>query len=148
MSIFKNIEQEIIKALKGGEKERLTVFRGLKSDLKYKMIDKGEDLTDEETIAILKSAAKKRRDSIDQFTKGGRNDLVQQEKFGLEIIETYLPKQMTEDELMPIIKEAIEEIGADSPQKVGLVMKAVMPKVKGMADGKLINQIALKLLSK
>lgn len=147
MSIVNQIDQDIIKALKGKEKEKLTVLRGLKSDLKYKIIDKGDELTEEEALAVLNSAAKKRKDSIEQFEKGGRDDLVQSEKFGLEIIMGYLPEQISEEELTAIIKTAIEETGADSPQKIGLIMKAVMPKVKGRADGKQINQIAVKLLN-
>ena len=147
MSIFKQIEQDLIKALKEGEKEKLTVLRGLKSDLKYKLIDKGDELTEEDSLAVLNSAAKKHRDSIEQFEKGGRDDLVQKEKFGLEIIQSYLPEQLGEDELLTIVKQAIEETGADSPQKIGLIMKAVMPKVQGRADGKLINKLAVKLLT-
>lgn len=147
MSIVNQIDQDIIKALKGKEKEKLTVLRGLKSDLKYKIIDKGDELTEEEALAVLNSAAKKRKDSIEQFEKGGRDDLVQSEKFGLEIIMGYLPEQISEEELTAIIRTAIEETGADSLQKIGLIMKAVMPKVKGRADGKQINQIAVKLLN-
>lgn len=147
MSIVQQIDQDIIKALKGHEKDKLTVLRGLKSDLKYKIIDKGDDLTEEEALAVLNSAAKKRKDSIEQFEKGGRDDLVASEKFGLEIIMGYLPEQISEEELTAIIKEAIAETGADSAQKIGLIMKVVMPKVKGRADGKLINQIAVKLLN-
>ena len=147
MSIFKQIEQDMIKALKEGEKEKLTVLRGLKSDLKYKVIDKGDELTDDEAIAVLNSAAKKHRDSIEQFAKGGRDDLVKQEEFGLEIIKGYLPEQISDEELLEIVKQAIEESGADSPQKIGMVMKIVIPKVKGRADGKTINKIATQILS-
>ena len=148
MSLFKQIEQDIIKALKAGEKEKLTVLRGLKSDLKYKQIDLGKELTDDDCIAVLQSALKKRNDSIEQFQAGKREDLVNQEKFAVEIIKVYLPEPMSDDELTAIIQAAIEETGADSPQKIGLIMKAVMPKVKGRADGKKINQIAVSLLSK
>lgn len=148
MSVIKQIDQDLIKALKAGEKDKLTVLRGLKSDLKYKLIDKGDDLTEEEALAVLNSAAKKRKDSIEQFHKGGREDLVEQEKFGLTIIESYLPEQIPEEELIKLVKEAIEATGADSPQKIGLIMKHVLPKVQGRADGKIINQLAVKLLSK
>lgn len=147
MSLFKTIEQDIIKALKAGEKEKLTVLRGLKSDFKYKQIDTGKELTDDDCIAVLNSALKKRKDSIEQFKAGNRDDLVAQETFAVEIIQKYLPEQLDDDTLTGIIKEAIEETGADSPQKIGLVMKTVLPKVKGRADGKKINQIAVKLLN-
>ncbi|UCG62565.1 MAG: GatB/YqeY domain-containing protein [Candidatus Zixiibacteriota bacterium] len=147
MSIISRIDEDIKKALKAGEKEALTALRGLKSDIKYKQIDKGEELTDDDVIAVLNSARKKRRDSIEQFEKGGRDDLVQKERFGLALIEKYLPEQISEEKLVEIIKKAIDDTGADSPAKIGLVMKAVMPQVKGQADGKVINQIAMRLLS-
>lgn len=148
MSLIERIDKDIIEALKAGEKEKLTALRGLKSDIKYRRIEKGEDLSDDDVIAVLSSARKKRLDSIEQFEKGGRDDLVQKEKLGVELIEHYLPRQIGEDELVEIIRLAIEETGADSPAKIGLVMKVVMPKVKGQADGKLINRLAMELLSK
>ncbi len=148
MSLLKHIDENLIKALKAGEKDKLTVLRGLKSDLKYKQIDKGDDLTKEEIIAVLSSAAKKRRESIEQYTLGNRDDLVKKESFELEIIKAYLPEQMSEEKVREIVVAAIEETGADSPQKIGLIMKVVMPKVKGQADGKLINKIAIELLAK
>ena len=148
MSLFERIDQDIIEALKAGEKDRLTVLRGLKSDLKYKQIDKGDDLTDEEAIGVLASQAKKRRDSIEQFAKGGRDDLVQQQKFQLEVITSYLPKQLDENELREIVARAIAEVGAESPQQIGAVMKIVMPRVKGVADGKMVNKLAMEILAK
>jgi uncharacterized protein YqeY len=148
MSLFEKINQDMIKALKAGEKEKLTVLRGLKSDLKYKQIDKGDELTDEDVIAVLSSQAKKRRESIEQFQKGHREDLVQKEQRELAIITSYLPEQLSEDKLREIISEAIAETGADSPQKVGLVMKVVIPQIKGRADGKLVNKLAIEILAK
>ena len=147
MSILAQIDEDIKKALKGGEKEKLLVLRGLKSDLKYKQIDLGKELTDEDCLAVFSSALKKRKDSIEQFKAGSREDLVLQEEFAVTIISAFLPEQISEEELTQIVKDAIAESGADSPQKIGLVMKIVIPKVKGRADGKMINQIAAKLLS-
>ena len=147
MPLFAQIDQDIIKALKAGEKEKLTVLRGLKSDLKYKQIELGKELTDDDCIAVLTSALKKRKDSIEQFKAGNRDDLVKQEEFAVEIITPFLPEQISEEELTQIIKDAIAESGVDSPQKIGMIMKIVIPKVKGRADGKIINQIAVKLLS-
>jgi hypothetical protein len=148
MSLFEKIDRDIIEALKAGEKDRLTVLRGLKSDLKYKHIDKGDDLTDDEAIGVLASQAKKRRDSIEQFAKGGRDDLVRQEKYQLEVITSYLPKQLDENELREIVARAIAEVGAESPQQIGAVMKVVMPQVKGVADGKMVNKLAMEILAK
>ncbi len=148
MSLVDRIDEDMKKALKAGEKEKLTVLRGLKSDLKYRQIDLGEQLSDDDAIAVLNTARKKHRDSIEQFEKGGRDDLVKKEKFGLEIIEQYLPEQISEEQLIEIVRQAVEETGADSPAKIGLVMKVVMPKVKGQADGKVINKLVMDLLSK
>ncbi len=148
MALFEKIDHDMIEALKAGEKDRLIVLRGLKSDLKYKRIDKGDDLTDEDVISVLASAAKQRRDSIEQFAKGGRDDLVEQEKFQLEVITDYLPKQLDENELREIVASAIAEVEAESPQQIGAVMKVVMPQVKGVADGKMVNRLAMEILAK
>jgi len=147
MSVISKIDSDNKEALKAGQKEKLTTLRGLKSDLKYAQIDKGKELTEEEVLAVLASAAKKRRDSIEQFQAGNRQDLVDSETFGLRIIEAYLPKQLTEDELRQIVSDAIQETGAQSPQQIGLVMKAVMPKIKGKADGKLVNRLVSEILA-
>lgn len=148
MSILKKIDDNIIKALKNGEKEKLTVLRGLKSELKYKQIDKGDDLTDDDIIAVLSSAAKKRRESIEQYNNADRTDLADKESIELKIIEQYLPEQLDESKLRQIVADAIEETGADSPQKIGLIMKVVMPKIKGQADGKMVNKLVIELLNK
>jgi uncharacterized protein YqeY len=148
MSIFEQVDKDMMKALKGGDKVRLTVLRGLKSDLKYKKIEVGADLTDAQALETLASAAKKRRESIEQFRAGGREDLVKNEEFELEVISSYLPKQLTEEELRQMAESAIKEVGADSPKQMGLVMKALMPKVRGRADGKLVNKLISELLAK
>lgn len=147
MSLFETIDKDIIVALKAGEKDRLTLLRGLKSDLKYARLDKGDDLTDDEVVKVLAYQAKKRRDSIEQFEKGGREDLVAKERAELEIITTYLPKQLSEGELREIVAGAIAEAGAESPAQIGAVMKIVMPKIKGVADGKLVSKLANEILA-
>lgn len=147
MSISERIDKDVIKALKAGEKEKLTVLRGLKSDLKYRQISIGKELTEEQVLEVLGSAAKKRRESAEQFAAGGRQELADKENSELTIIQSYLPEQLDETRLREIIKAAIEETGADSPQKMGLVMKAVMPQVKGRADGKLVQKLASELLA-
>ncbi len=148
MSIIEKLETELIKALKSGEKEKVVVLRGLKSDIKYKKIDKGEELTDEEVMDVLSANTKKIRDSIEQFEKADRPELVTKEKFGLEVISKYLPEQIGEEELRGIVRQAVEESGAESPQQMGLVMKIVMPKIKGRADGKLVSKLAAEFLAK
>ena len=148
MSILEKIDKDLIKALKSGEKEKVTVLRGLKSDIKYKRIDKGKDLTDEEVTDVLSGVNKKIKDSIEQFEKGGREDLVSKEQQALEIVSEYLPEQLDEQQLRDIVQGAVEETGADSPGQMGLVMKNVIPKVKGRADGKLISKLVIEILAK
>jgi uncharacterized protein YqeY len=148
MSLLERIEQQMKEALKAGEKLKLTVLRGLKSDVKYKQIEIGAPLTDEQIIGVLVSCAKKRRESIEQYRLGNREDLAQKEEAELAIINTYLPQQLTEEQLNELVAEAIKESGADSPQKIGLVMKVLMPKVKGQADGKLVIKLVSEMLAK
>jgi len=148
MSLLEDIDRHLIEALKAGDKLRVTVLRGLKSDLKYRRIDKGNDLTDTDMIEVLSSAAKKRREAIEQYAAGKRQDLVDKEQAELDIITTYLPRQMSEDELRVMIADAIAESGAASPAQLGLVMKVLMPRVKGKADGKLVNKLAAEMLAK
>jgi uncharacterized protein len=147
VSLIERIDNDLKEALKAGNKEKVTVLRGLKSDIKYKQIDKGEALTDEEVTGVMSTSVKKVRDSIEQFTTAGRSDLVEKETLELGILMAYLPQQLGEEELRAIIAEAITESGADSPQKVGLVMKIVAPKVKGRADGKLVSKLANEMLA-
>lgn len=145
--LLKKLDEDIVKALKAGEKLTVTVLRGLKSDLKYKQIDKGDDLSDDDVTAVLSSCAKKRRDSIEQFTNAGRDELADKETSELKIILDYLPRQMSEEELKEIISTAIESVEADPGQKMGQVMKEVMPRVKGKADGKIVKNLVSLLLA-
>ena len=148
MSLLKQIDQDLIKALKGGDREAATTLRGLKSDMKYYQIEKRlKELTDEDALAVLNSAAKRRKDSIEQFQTGGRDDLVAKESRELEIIKAYLPEEMSESEIETLVRNAISESEASSQADLGKVMKILMPKVKGKADGKLVNQVVRRLLT-
>jgi len=148
MSLIKQIEDDLIKALKGGDKEKTLTLRGLKSDIRYYTIEKKtKEASDDDVITVLNKAAKRRRDSIEQFKLGKRDDLVAKESNELSIIEAYLPAKMSAEELEKIIKDTIAELGDETPSQMGLVMKAVMPKVAGQADGKEIKDIVTKLLA-
>lgn len=147
MSLLQQIDNDLKEALKAGQKERLSVLRGLKSDIKYKQIDLGHEMSDADIIGVLTSASKKRKESIEQFKAGGRVDLVAKEEAEFTIIQAYLPEQLSEDKLRQIIAETIAETGASSPKMMGVVMKALLPKVKGMADGKLVSQLVTELLA-
>jgi len=141
------IDQDIKVALKSKDTVRVNVLRMLKSEIKYREIDKGSELSDDEVISVLSSSIKKRKDSIQQFEKGGRDDLVAREKAELELIFKYLPEQLTEEELSQIISQAIKEVNAAGASDLGKVMKVIMPKVKGRADGKRVNQMVSSQLS-
>jgi len=147
VSILLKIDEELKSALKAGDKLKATVLRGLKSDIKYRQIDLGRDMTDGDILATLQSAAKRRRDSIEQFKKGGRDDLVDKESRELELIEGYLPEQLSEDKIREHIQASLEATGASSPEQMGAVMKDLMPRLKGQADGKLVSQLVRQMLS-
>jgi uncharacterized protein len=148
MSLLKRIEEEMIKALKSGDSLAVNTLRGLKSEIRYAQIElKTRESTDDQIIAVISSAAKKRRDSIEQFKAAGRQDLVDKESKELDIILTYLPQQMSADEIETIVKEVIAEVGAAGPSDLGKVMKVLMPKTRGKADGKLVSETVNRLLA-
>ena len=146
MSLKKKITEDMKVAMKKGDKAKLNLIRMLRSEIRYKEIELGSELDDERTIDVLSSASKKRKEAIEEFKKGGREDLVAREEEELKIIFSYLPEQLSEQELMNLIDDSIAETEAQSPKDVGKVMKVIMPKVKGRADGKKVNQmVSLKL---
>ena len=147
MTIYERIDNEIKEAMKAGQKERLMVLRGLKSDIKYFLINNHAEPTDEVVTDVLSGCAKKRRESISEYRKAAREDLATKEEAELAVIQAYLPEQISEERLREMVKQAISEAGADSPAKIGLVMKILMPRVKGQADGKLVQKIAAELLA-
>ncbi len=139
MSLFDRLTQDMKAAMKAGEKDRLSTIRLLRGALKDKAIDKRDDLTEDEELAVLNSAAKRRKESIQAYKEAGREDLVAKESAELEVIQDYLPQPLTRAELETIVNAAIEKTGATSIKQIGLVMSAVMQEVKGRADGKEIN---------
>jgi len=140
-SLKQRIDQDTKEALKKKDSLKLNVLRMLKSEIKYKEIELGSELSDDGVISVLSSSVKKRKDSIQQFEKGGRDDLVAREKAELEVILNYLPEQLTDEELSQIINHAIKEINATGSSDLGKVMKQIMPEVRGRADGKKVNQM-------
>ncbi len=148
MSLIDKINEEIVTAMKSGDREAATTFRGIKSDLKYYQIEKKlEKLSDEDLIAVIMVSAKKRKDSITQFKAGGRDDLVAKETRELELLKPFLPEELSPEKIEELVTAAIEESGAANPSEMGKVMKVLMPQVKGRADGKLVQQIVLKALT-
>jgi len=146
VTLVEKINSDLIAAMKSKDEVRLNVLRMLKSELKYKAIDTGEDLSDEEAIAVLSSAAKKRSEAIDEYRRGGREDLADQELAEFKIIREYLPEQLSEEELKGLVEKTIAETGAVSMKDLGTVMKSLMPKVRGRAEGKTVNVVVRNIL--
>lgn len=128
------IEKDLNNALKAGDSQVVSVLRLVRSSLANARIEKGE-LSDQDVVKVLQKEAKQRRDSIKSYEDGNRHDLATKEKAELEIIERYLPKQLSDEELEAIVDRAISETGASSPADIGKVMGVVAPKVAGQADG-------------
>lgn len=146
MSLKEKITEDMKIAMKEGEKAKLNLIRMLRSEIRYKEIETGSELDDNGIIDVLSSAAKKHKESIEEFKKGGREDLAAKEEKELKIIYGYLPEQLSEEELLRLIDESIVEAEAQSPKDVGKVMRVIIPKVKARADGKKVNQmVSLKL---
>ena len=147
MSLYERLDSDVKNALKEGNSLKVSVLRMALSVIKTLQIEKNiKSLDDDSVIQILQRHAKQHRESIEQFGKGGRQDLVDKESSELKILNEYLPQQMTEEELMVLVKMAITETGAVMKSDTGKVMKAVMEKAKGKADGKTINKLVGGLL--
>lgn len=147
MALADQLQQEIKSAMLAKDAERLNALRMLKSAIGYVQIEKKTDaLSDAEFIAVVQREVKKRRDSVEQFTAGGRADLATKENAEIAVLETFLPKQLSAEELEALVRATIQEVGATDKKQMGAVMKAVQAKVAGRADGKTISGIVGKLL--
>src|SRR3989339_755309 len=140
MAFKEKMNEEMVLAAKTKNKIRLSALRMLKSGLHNREIDLKRELDEGEFLQLLSSMVKQRRDSIEQFAKGGRTDLVEKEEAELKVIEEFLPAQMSEAELDAAITEAVREVGAGGIRDMGKVMKVLMPKVTGRADGKAVGE--------
>ena len=146
MELREKIEDDTRQALKSGAKDKVSTLRMLNAALKNKQIDKRRPLTTEEVIETVRSLIKQRKDSIEQFAKGGRQDLVDKETAEVAILEAYLPKQLAREELEAMIRDAIAQTGAQGARDMGKVMKALIPMVGGRADGKLVSELVKNAL--
>lgn len=147
MSLKQQILDDTKEAMKAKDANKVNTLRFLQAAVKNKEIEvRPNSLTDDDVISVLKKSAKQRQDSIEQFTKAGRQDLADKEVSELRIIEGYLPQQMGADQIEAIVKEAIKEVGATSPKEMGAVMKAVMAKTQGSADNKIVSELVKKQL--
>ncbi|MCP4396876.1 MAG: GatB/YqeY domain-containing protein [bacterium] len=146
MTLKKRLIQEMKEAMKQKEQIRLGAIRQIRSTIKYKEIEQKEELNDEGVLKVIATLVKQHKDSIEQFTNGGREELAEKEQAELKVLETYLPQQMSEEEVKALVREAVEAVGAASMKDIGKIMKYVMPKAQGRADGKLVNQFVKELL--
>lgn len=148
MSFLKRIEEDIKIAMKSREADRLSTLRMVKTALKNKEIDKMADLTDDESLKVLLSLVKQRRDSIDQYKTAGRQELADKEAAEIKVIEEYLPVAPDEAQITKVVEDTIAELGASTIKDLGGVMKAVTAKFAGQAvDGKVVSQIVRSKLS-
>lgn len=132
-------EKDVVK------KRTITLVRG---DIKQKEVDTREELNDEQILDIIAKQVKQRRDSIEEFKKGDRQDLVEESQLEIAVLMGYLPEQLSEEEVRKVVLSVIEEVGATSPKDIGKVMPQVIAKTKGKADGKMISKLVKEMLNK
>ncbi|PWA12473.1 hypothetical protein DCC39_05520 [Pueribacillus theae] len=147
MSLDKLLMEHMKQAMKNKEKDKLSVIRMVRSSLQNEAIKLGRELTEEDELTVLTREVKQRKDSLLEFDKAGREDLVNNVESEIKVLEAYLPTQLTDKELEQIVQETISEVGATSKKDFGKVMGAIMPKVKGKADGSVVNKLVQQHLS-
>ncbi len=147
MALLDKIRHDLKEALKKGEKGKVSALRMVLSAIKNKEIEKKGSLDDGEVVRVVQGLVRQSRDAIEQFQKGERKDLVAKEEAFVSFCETYLPAQLSEEEVETIIRSVIEEVGAVGVKDMGKVMKNVMPKIAGRADGKAVNQKVRAILA-
>lgn len=146
MSLLDTLKKDMIAAMKAKDKDTLSVVRMLKASVQNEQISKCHDLTPDEENALMAKEYKQRKDSLAEFEKGGRQDLVDATKKEMAVVAQYMPKQMSEDEIKQAVEETVNEVNATSMKDFGKVMGAIMPKVKGKANGKVVNQAVKQAL--
>ena len=150
MSISEQIQKDMVEAMRGREELRLSTLRMVKAAIKNKEIDKRAPLDDKETQQVLSTLSKQRRDAIEQFTKGGRQELADKEAAEIKLIENYLPKAMGEEQIAEVVKATIVEMGSPGIKDMGTVMKNVMAKLQAAGarvDGKVVSELVKKNLA-
>lgn len=141
MSLKEELLTDMKEAMKEGDKQKLSVIRMARAAIKNMEIEDRKDLSDEEVIEVLAKEVKQRRESIEEYKKAGQEETVKDLKKEIEILNKYLPEQLSKEELVDLVEETIEEVGADDMSDMGKVMGAIMPKVKGRADGSEVNKL-------
>ncbi|MAI86228.1 MAG: glutamyl-tRNA amidotransferase [Candidatus Marinimicrobia bacterium] len=146
MSLLKNITDEMYLSMKSGDKEKANALRTLISKLKDQQIKLRKDISDEETLKIIKTLVKQRRESAEIYSKAGREELAEKENFEISILDNYLPKLMSDEDVLSLIKKIVDETNAKDLSDIGKVMPLVMQRGKGKVDGKIANRILRSLL--
>jgi len=146
MTLKERIQDELKTAMKSGDTRRREALRLLMAAFKQVEVDRRITLSDEDAVALLMTEAKKRRESIEEMSRAGRTALAEQEQYELDVIESYLPRQLSRDEIEPIVADVIAETGASGPKDMGRVMAALMPRLRGQADGKLVSEVVRQKL--
>jgi len=146
--LTKRIDNEMKDAARAQQKRRLGTLRMLKSAMKYREIETGKPLEDADVVAVVGTLIKQRKDSAAQYSAGGRPELAENENEEIKILEAFLPRQLTDDELAALVQEAIAAAGAKGPKEMGAVMKALMPKLAGKAEGKRVSDAVKSALAK
>ncbi|WP_415944845.1 GatB/YqeY domain-containing protein [Selenomonas montiformis] len=147
MSLKEQLTNDMKEAMKAHDKDRLAVIRMVRGAVRQQEIDGKKELGDEDVLAVISKEVKMRRDSIEEFRKGGREDLVEKTEAEIAVLMPYLPAQLSEEEIRGLVQAAVEQTGAASPKDMGKVMGVLMPKVKGRADGKTVNAIVRSMLT-
>jgi uncharacterized protein YqeY len=146
MSLLKNITDEMYLSMKSGDKEKANALRTLISKLKDQQIKLRKDISDEEALKIIKTLVKQRRESAEIYSKAGREELAEKENFEISILDNYLPKLMSDEDVLSLIKKIVDETNAKDLSDIGKVMPLVMQRGKGKVDGKIANRILRSLL--
>ena len=147
MSLEERLVEEMKQAMKSNDKLRLSTIRMIRSGSKNKEIELRKKLEDEDVVKVIQAMLRKGEESVEQFQAGGRVDLVEKEIREIEILKSFLPQPLSQEEILKIIDQSIQETQASSSKDIGKVMKSVIPKIGGKADGKLINQLVKERLS-
>lgn len=141
MTLKQKLQEDLKTSMKNKDTLRKSVITLIRSSIKQVEVDKRIELNDDDVIDIISKQLKQRNDSLEQFLDAGREDLVEETRSEIEVLKEYLPQQLSEEELNEIVKQTISEVGATSMKDMGKIMSVIKPKVKGRADGKLINEL-------
>ena len=148
MSLKDQLTDDMKSAMKAHEKLKLSVIRMVRGEVRQAEIDGKKELGDDDVIAVISKEVKSRRESIEEFKKGNRDDLVKQTEDEISYLLKYLPEQLSEDKVKELVADAVAKTGASTPKDMGKVMGMLMPQVKGRADGKMVNQLVREALNK